>query len=239
MHGWPFIILDGFISIDKKAVIIPVFNEEKKIGGLLDSVKSALPEDSLIIVVDDGSTDGSFDIIKQKGVEEFRHSENRGKGSAIVSGLRKAKRLDCSFAVIMDGDGQHDPSDLEGFFRIMGRWDMVLGVRKFFGTEMPFLRKLSNVISSAAVSVLCRKRFHDVQCGYRAVNVEKALGIAAKSLKFEYEAELLIDAARKGLLITEVPVKTVYEPENFSKIKPFKDLCRFLFMYIRKIFKQC
>lgn len=198
------------------AVIIPAFNAEKTLGTLLDRVTTMVPSSS-VIVVNDGSTDGTAAIASRFKTVVLNHKTNRGKGAALVSGF-KAVRSDpkVGFAITMDADLQHRPEDIHAL--IQGKKDhdadIVVGVRKRIGSGMPFHRMLSNSITSTLVSIRTGRIIRDSQCGFRLIARKALCEIELESDGFEAETEFLIKAARKGFKIAFVPVQTIYDGQG-------------------------
>ena len=119
------------------SIIIPVFNEAENLGQLLDRLRSVLLPSWEVIVVDDGSTDGSSEIAEKRGARVIRHPYNIGNGAAIKNGIRAARgRL----LVFMDGDGQHQPEDIPKLLSGMNRYHMVVGAREGIELAVSSLR---------------------------------------------------------------------------------------------------
>ncbi len=193
----------------KVSVIIPAYNEEKFIGKLLEKI----PKECQIIVVDDGSTDNTSKEALKYDVDIIRHDENRGKGEALKSGLKRVNR---DIVVFMDADFQHDPSHLEVILEpiLKGEADVVIGSRllvNFVG--MPYHRRLSNWLSSYTFKLITGIEVKDVLCGYRAFKTDTVTEIDITGSRYEVEMEMLIKAAKKGCRIKEVPVDTKYGEE--------------------------
>ena len=215
--------------------IIPVYNEEKTVYSVIKSAEEFV---EVVIVVNDGSTDSTaLEILKTEAVL-VSIKNNQGKGAAIKEGLKKAKELGVAKVVVLDGDGQHKTSSIKAFFKRLEKADIVIGRRRFVGSSMPISRRFSNFLSSIAVSILAGVRIYDSQCGFRGLDVNRALEINVISNKFEYESEFIIKASKKGLVIDHLPIETVYSDNNNSKMKPLIDLFRFIMMYL-KLFIKC
>ncbi len=202
--------------MNRTVVLIPAFNASATLPSLLASLKRhVLPGD--ILVVDDGSTDGTGRAAKEAGVDLIALEKNSGKGNALARGFaafRGKRGIDA--VVTMDADLQHDPADLNLFIeerRGKGS-NIVLGYRRRWGSRMPFERKLSNAVTSWMVSSRVGVRIHDSQCGYRLIGMEvlKALNIEAPG--FEAETELLIKAAKHSFTFSSVRIQTRYDGEK-------------------------
>jgi glycosyltransferase involved in cell wall biosynthesis len=175
------------------------------------------PAIGVILVVDDGSTDGTGEVAKQSGVDLIAIAENRGKGNALALGfaaLRDRRGLDA--VVTMDADLQHDPDDLDLFLdkrRTQGT-NIVLGSRKRWGTRMPLERKLSNAMTSWMVSSRIGFKVPDSQCGYRLIGIEVLNALNVEAAGFEAETELLIKAAKHAFTFSFVNIQTRYDGEK-------------------------
>jgi glycosyltransferase involved in cell wall biosynthesis len=211
--------------MERIMIIIPAYNEEDSIAKVLSSL-NFLPQD--ITVVDDGSTDNTVPQSRSFGVNVIRHEKNRGKGMAHRTGFEFASKVGATWAITMDADGQHSPEDLPKFIRAIKekRGDMILGERKISIRTMPFLRFLTNLVTSFIVSILGGKRVKDSQSGFRAIRKEIFASIPLSTCNFQTESELIIKAARRGFKTASVPVRTIYNKSQ-SYIKPSLDILRF------------
>src|SRR5688500_6738401 len=122
------------------AVVIPCFEEERAIGAVVRQCRRVLP---LVIVVDDGSRDETRAQAESAGAFGLAHSENRGKGAALATGLKHALKQECSWAIVLDGDGQHDPSEIQRFLEAAEttKADFIVGDRMANNEAMPWLRR--------------------------------------------------------------------------------------------------
>ena len=215
-------------------ILIPVYNEAKNIGTLVKAV-SAKGLD--VIVIDDGSSDGSGELARQQGAFVIRHIERHGKGHALQSGFECILERGYEALIIMDGDGQHAVDDLEKFLNhpYLTAKCVITGNRMHDPKEMPWVRFLTNHFMSFMISLACRQKIPDTQCGFRLIgrDVLKALEITCDG--FEIETEILIKASKKGFPIYSVPIKTIYEDEE-SKISPLRDTFRFVKYFTKEIF---
>ena len=215
------------------AALIPCYFEEKRIR---DVAVRALAQLDTVLVVDDGSTDGTESAARSAGVEVIRHAVNQGKGAAIKTGLRELSgRAGIEYALILDGDGQHLPEEIPRFLEAANRTHapMLVGTRMSDTRTMPLVRRLTNRIMSAQISRVCGQRVPDSQCGFRMIQRELAPALAAiETVKFDYETEMLVVASRRGGRIEAVPISTIYGDEK-SKIHPVRDTVRFWQMMAR------
>ena len=217
--------------------VIPAFHEEARIGEVV-SAAAAFIDPSLIVVVDDGSADGTARVAASAGARVVRHETNRGKGAALRTGFGVFTAGTAARAVLtVDADGQHDLSLVPRFVEAMdeGGLDIVIGSRMDETTGMPAIRRLTNRVTSAVVSARAGARIPDSQSGYRLVSVDLLRRIDLVTSHFETESELLIKGARAGASIGSIPIPTIYGTER-SKIRPGRDTWRFLVLVVRSLF---
>lgn len=210
----------------KIAVLIPAYCEERFIGEVARRARAQLPD---VLIIDDGSTDGTGALAKASGAEVITHSPNRGKGAAIQTGLRTLLvERDFDYALILDADGQHLPEEIPRFVEAAQRegTKMLVGNRMSDTRAMPTQRRLTNRFMSSQISLLCGQSIHDTQCGFRMIHRSLAEMLLGRTAGFDYETEMLILTAWRGERISSVPVSTVYG-EEVSSIHPVRDTLRF------------
>lgn len=218
------------------AAVIPAYNAAGHLAGVVDRVSAYVPR-GRIVVVDDGSVDGTGDVARVAGATVVVHAVNSGKGAAIRSGLRAAQELGVPYAILLDADGQHNPDEIPDFMaraRATGA-DLVVGNRLGEASTMPWLRKATNYVTSAVVSMLAGRRVPDSQNGYRLVRLAHFRRFPLTTSRYEIESEMIIRAGRAGGRIASVPVQTIYAGET-SFINPFIDTFRFLRMVGKSFF---
>ncbi len=212
-------------------ILIPAYNEQSHIGRLIDDVKKYAKD---ILVVDDGSSDGTLDIIKKAGVEYIEHKTNKGKGASLSDGYRYAIEKNYDYVLVMDGDGQHSPSDIPAFLKNAEQTsaDIILGNRMESTKNMPWLRFFTNRFMSWLISKIAGQPIYDSQCGFRMIATKVLKNVKVESKNYDAESEILIRASRLGYKIDSVGVKTIYAGQE-SKINKFKDTIRFFKLLIR------
>jgi len=200
---------------DLKKIVagLPIYNEEETIGTVVTLVKGYV---DTVICVDDGSSDSSARIAEACGAIVHRHRANRGYGGALKSLFAKARELDADCLIILDSDGQHEPSDIPKLLEPIksGDADFVIGSRFVDdgGSEdMPAYRRLGIKVITAASNLSSDLKIRDTQSGYRAFSK-----LAIERLRFDSEGmelslEMLEDAHEKRLTITEVPTMIRYD----------------------------
>ncbi len=227
--------------------VIPAYNEEQVIGKTIQQVKSYVDK---IVVINDGSTDRTKEVCEELGVAIVSYRPNRGKGYAIYQGVQYFLKSDFEFLFTIDGDGQHRPEYIPLFlkkFRNDPEVGMVIASR--FGTEdwiynMPFLRKLSNLLSRFGLWILYNGFIvEDPQNGFRAYRREavKRLNFSQSRRKrygFEAETEVLIDARIKGIKISTIHLPSIYFEDRKSKFSLFRDTWTIPGVMVKHFFKR-
>lgn len=208
-------------------VVIPVYNNEKTIG---DVVRRSLENCADVIVVNDGSTDSTGEILHNiSGINIVEYAENQGKGYALKCGFRKALSLGFTYAITLDGDGQHYPEDIPNFLKANTEHPgaIIIGERDLSGVERSKGSGFANKFANFWFTVQTFKRV-DTQSGCRLYPLKKLYGLSLISARYEAELELLVFAAWHGVDIFGVPVRVYYPPENerVSHFRPGKDFAR-------------
>ena len=201
-------------------VMIPAYNEEQTIGRVIKEIPRKIDgiDKVKILVVDDGSTDKTVAIAKEAGADKIvRHPINRGVGVAFSTGLDEALKNGADIIVNLDADGQFNPGDIPKLIKpiIDKESDIVIGSRfldKDMRPDMPFMKRIGNNIFTNLINKMAKTKLTDTQCGFRALSREVAMNIILFG-KFTYTQEVLLDAAKKGFKVKEIPIK-VYEREN-------------------------
>jgi len=198
-------------------LVIPIFNESQVIGQVLKEVR--LHGDYILIVVDDGSADESFVQACAHGALTLRHKINRGKGAAVKTGIMAANLLEADIVVTMDGDGQHNPADIQTLIDpiINGTNDVVLGSRILNKKEMPWVKVIANYIANFFTWLFYGIMVSDSQSGFRAYSKYAALIIDTKADKYEYDSKVIREIKNYRLQFTEVPVHTRYTEYSTGK----------------------
>ena len=206
---------------DTVCAIVPAHEEERFIAGVVRGVRAHVQK---VIVVDDHSLDETSVAAATAGATVIRHPRRLGKGAAIKTGLRKAVLENYEYFLFLDGDGQHDPSEIPKFIDKVSqsKTDLVVGNRMNNPLTMPWVRRWTNRVMSWQIGNLCRRKLPDSQCGYRIANRRLLSVLLQSSDGFAFETECLLLAARNGFSIDFVPIRTIYRAEQ-SKIRPARD----------------
>jgi glycosyltransferase involved in cell wall biosynthesis len=204
--------------------VIPCFNEATALGGLIEQVRCYLPR---VIVVDDGSTDGTARLAAAAGAEVLRHARNRGKGAALTTGWRYALQCGFTWALCLDGDGQHAPADIPRLLDCAERTGaaLVVGNRLHCPQAMPWLRRVVNRWMSRRLSRCAGVPLPDTQCGFRLMRLAAWAHLPIATQRFEIESEVLLAFVRAGHRVEFVPVQVIYKREH-SKVRPVADALR-------------
>jgi glycosyltransferase involved in cell wall biosynthesis len=198
-------------------IIIPVYNESGRIGVLVEKLKKIGYNN--VLVVDDGSDDNSGDEALVKGATVIKHLINRGVGAATETGLRFFRaNVEFEFAVTIDGDNQHDPTDINYLLskQMEENADLTIGNR-FMSKEndIPNIRKFYNLIADILTSLLVLKKVSDSQSGFKAWSKKAARTIQIEQDGYDFCSEVIIKAYHHKLKIINVPIN-VYYPVNYS-----------------------
>jgi glycosyltransferase involved in cell wall biosynthesis len=212
------------------SIIIPVFNEAEQLAGTLHRIRDLQLANSEIIVVDDGSTDGSANVAITTGANVIRHPYNIGNGAAVKSGMRAA----CGrLLILMDGDGQHNPQDIPRLLAESKDYHMVVGARSK-GSKLRFHRYAANLVYNLLASYVTRFRVKDLTSGFRVLSRRDGLRfIDLLPNTFSYPTTLTLAFLRSGLTVKYVPIQSFYRSGQ-SKISLVTDGIRFL-LIITKI----
>jgi len=212
------------------SIIIPVFNEADNLAEVIGKVQLLQLPSAEIIVVDDGSTDGSAEIAMAAGANVVRHPYNIGNGAAVKSGMRAAKGR---FILLMDGEGQHKPEDIPKLCAEAANYHMVVGARGK-GSKLRFHRYVANTVYNLLASYVTRFKVQDLTSGFRLLSRREALRyIDLLPNTFSYPTTLTLAFLRSGLTVKYVPIQSLYRSGQ-SKITLITDGIRFL-LIITKI----
>ena len=216
----------------KTVIVIPAYNEERFIEKTIREIKSLY--DIKVIVIDDGSVDSTYEKAKSCADIVIKHEKNRGKGKSILDGIIRAHEIS-KYAILMDGDYQHSPSDIAKFLATeYENFDIIIGRRDMSLKNMPILRYLTNRTTTLIVSLLAGKKVYDSQSGFRMVKINSFLKIPIRTFRFQMESEMLIKAGIMKQRIGHVNIRTVYGDE-VSKIRPLRDTLRFIKMALEAL----
>jgi glycosyltransferase involved in cell wall biosynthesis len=209
--------------------LIPAHDEAPRVAAVVTAALRHLP----VLVVDDGSGDGTAEVAAAAGAQVIGQTPNRGKGAALRAGFRVALDGGAEAVITLDADGQHDPAELPAFLAAYARrtlagepTELIIGRRDF--RRMPPVRRLSNWLGTLLLSSALGRRIDDNQSGYRLVG-RRLMDATLDSSEsgFAFEVEMIAICLREGWDIDWVPVRTIYGDEE-SHIRPVQHLREFL-----------
>ncbi len=207
----------------KLVVIVPAFNEEKTIAGVIKGIPRKIHGISPIevLVVNDGSSDKTASEARRAGANlVVSHLQNRGLGTAFRTGIEHALKMGADIIVNIDADGQFNSGDIPKLITpiISGEADFATCSRfKDNSPKMPFIKKIGNCIFTTIISWIVGQAFTDTQCGFRAYSRETALRLNLFG-RHTYTQEALLDAMEKGLRIVEVACVVKGQREGKSRV---------------------
>ncbi|MCP4873806.1 MAG: glycosyltransferase family 2 protein [Proteobacteria bacterium] len=219
-------------------VLVPSLNNASTIAAVVtDSVAQGLP----VIVIDDGSTDGTGETARTAGANVVTHEVNRGKGQALQTGWQTAVDRGFTHAIAIDADGQHHPSDIPAFLaRLEQAPDALLvGDRPMDGDHVPRSSRIGRAISDfmlwAAASKEIGRERPDTQCGFRVYPLAHVPKLPLRGVRYEFEMEVLVRAAWLGIPVLGVPISVHYPPhdERVSHFHKWRDNGRIVGVYTR------
>lgn len=198
----------------QRAYLIPAYQAAASLEQVLTGLRARDPQAALL-VVDDGSTDGTGDVARALGVDVVTHAVNRGKGVALRTGFSWLRERGWETAVTVDADGQHRAEDAVMLAHHEAEAGaIVLGIRDLVRDGAPQASRFSNGFSNWWVSRFAGKELRDTQCGLRRYPLAATLALGSDARGYGFECELLVRAARRGVPIVEVPVEVFYPPKE-------------------------
>ncbi len=215
---------------DNVFVCIPSYKAALMLDRFIFDLLKKVPAEK-IIVIDDASKDATDQICLKYKVTCLTHIINMGKGAALRTGFNHLIGTgNASWALTMDADGQHAISDIDRFLDYIKRnpsTAICVGYREMCIGKMPFMRILSNQITSGIMSTYCRQPIRDSQCGYRIYSLSFISSISIEYNRFEMESEVLLKAAATKQHIGFIPIQTLYL-DGTSHISHFYDTIRWV-----------
>lgn len=211
------------------SIIVPVFNEQVSLAQTISDIKKYVP-DVEIIIVDDCSTDNSFEIAKKTGEKVIKHENNNGYGGALKTGLREAKN---DVVGIIDADGSYLPSDIPKLLDFVDDYDMVVGVRP--KQKIPFIRRPAKWFLIKLANYLCQYKIPDINSGLRFFKkpiAQKFLHILPSG--FSFTTTITLAMLSEGYKVKYLPISYL-KRQGKSKIKPIKDTLNFIQLIIRTV----
>ena len=214
------------------SIIIPAYNEADTINTTLEKIKEVADNINInyeIIVVNDGSTDATEDILKvTKYAHIITHPYNKGYGRAIKAGAEKTRG---EFLLLMDADGQHDPNLIPGLVQYLDQYDMVVAART---TQSSYLRAPAKLVLGWFANYLADRKIPDLNSGFRII--KKDIFMKHEHLlpdSFSLSSTITMAMIKGGYDVKYVPTKAIKRQGGKSVLKPFKDTTRFILLLLR------
>jgi predicted LPLAT superfamily acyltransferase len=210
-------------------VVIPVYNNVRSVG---DVVRGALEHASAVIVLDDGSTDGSGEAASRAGAAVIRHERNLGKGSALRNLLLAAHQRGFRYAISMDADGQHLPSDLTKVCDAIldNPGALILGTRDLVAAGAPASSEFGRKVSNFWVWFESALRIEDSQSGFRGYPLPEISKFRPRGTRYEFETDVLLRAGWAGIPVAAVPISVVYPVDRVTHFRLFLDNVRIVLL---------
>lgn len=218
--------------------VIPAYQEAATIAAVVARLRDAMPG-LPVLVVDDGSTDGTAAIAAAAGAAVLGGGANQGKGAALRLGMRAALARGARFVATLDGDGQHRPEDLPRLVALAAADVIVIGSRRR-AVGQPAARRRANRVADFWISWAARHPVSDSQSGFRLYPAAALADLAryeGRARRFSFESEILIDAARQGITTVAADIPALYgatlrRPSHF---RPVADIARIVIMVAGKL----
>lgn len=205
----------------KALIVVPAFNESKVIYSVLKTLPKKInglsPID--VIVINDGSTDSTTEEAQRAKVKVIRHIINRGLGAAIKTGIDYARNNKYDVLVTFDGDGQHNPADIQKIVNpiLEKKGDLIVGSRFKKNQKAPFDRLIINWLANVATLIFFGVTTSDSQSGLRAFSKKAINLIEYKADRMDFSSEILLEAKRNKLKMLEVPATLIYTAYSRKK----------------------
>ena len=199
-------------------VCIPAFNEGKVIDKV---IKDCLKFSNEVVVCDDGSMDNTYEVADSAGADVIRHEKNIGKGESLRSLFKFARHSNHDIIVTIDGDGQFIPEEIPKLVKSIkeNKSDLVIGYRFDDTTEIPNYRRFGNKMLDKMTNMVEEISVRDTQSGFRAYSRKVIDDIEFKMKGFGADAEILIDAAKKGYRLSEEKITVIYDTGTKTSTK--------------------
>lgn len=215
-------------SSDEIIALIPTYNEARYVADVVRRTLVHVP----VVVIDDGSTDGSSAAAAMAGAKVLVHTTNQGKGQALNTGFDYALQRGVAAVITLDADGQHDPDEIPNFIAAFraDQGDVIIGQRSF--AQMPVKNQFGNRTGSFLLSLAMGRSIPDNQSGYRLLGRKVLAQVRPSSARFEAEVEILLRAQMAGFRLAWIPIKTIYNDKK-SHFRTAHDSALFLKMVWR------
>jgi glycosyltransferase involved in cell wall biosynthesis len=210
-------------------VLIPAYNEAQRIAPVINGAAAHLP----VLVIDDGSQDGTVQVAEEHNAQVVQQIPNQGKGAALRLGFQAALDGEYEAVITIDADGQHDPDEIPAFMALFEEQkpDLIIGRRDF--KQIPPVRRLANSLGRWSFSWAVGQPIPDNQSGYRLLSRRMMEAVLdSQESGFEFEVEMIVTCIQRGYNLAWVPIKTIYRDEG-SHIHPLKHTLEFTRMVLQ------
>jgi glycosyltransferase involved in cell wall biosynthesis len=224
--------------MNETAVLIPALNCEATIGAVVSGARKLIEH---VLVVSDGSTDATRLRAMAAGADVVAHDLPRGKGAALLTGMRTLAEQGVEHVLTMDGDGQHLADEIPALLAAarVAPNALIIGTRQFEELPVAPLKLFGNRFANRWVEIACGQAIADTQSGFRIYPLRETLALRTRAHHFAFETEVLIRAVRAQMPIRSVPVRVYYPPiaERTSHFRGFVDTVRIIFVVLGLIFR--
>lgn len=216
------------------AALIPAYDAAGSVGTVVSDTRARI---EAVIVVDDGSRDRTGDAAAAAGAIVLRHPTNLGKGAALLTGLRHLRERGFERALTLDADGQHLAEEIPALLAASAQAPqaIVVGVRQKSGHTIKRSARFGNWVADRLLRTIAGRALPDTQSGFRVYPIDATLALEARGARFDFETEILLRAARRGVDVVGVPVRVHYPPvaERLSHYRPWQDTARIVATVLR------
>ena len=226
-------------------VFIPVFNEEGSIRTIISEIRNTTHKVD-ILIIDDGSTDDTPHILdKTENIQIIRHTTNKGYGKTLIDGFNYASEMDYKYLITIDSDKQHQPMEINKFIRAVEQYDSdIISGSRYLNISRKELkkapedrirvnRKVTNIINN-----LTGFQLTDSFCGFKLYKVEALGKLKLNEMGYGLPLQLWIQAWKKGLTVTEIPVELIYFDHTHQQTSSWKNMFRRYRYYLQIIQKE-
>ena len=219
-------------------VLIPALNCGATIGAVVSGARRHVPD---VLVVSDGSTDATVAAATAAGARVVTHDRPRGKGAALLTGMRALAAQGVRRVLTMDGDGQHLADEIPTLLDAADArpGTLIIGARRWEEVTAAPIKLFGNRFANRWVEIACGQTLPDTQSGFRIYPLRETLALRPRARHFAFETEVLIRAVRAGIPIHSVPVRVYYPPiaERISHYRGFVDTVRIIFVVVGLILR--